>query len=272
MNLEWGNMIKRASFSTISAAVITAYTILYLWQPGGQRPLTIIANLLTALSALLAAACTLQAARTFERGEPQRRVWLILGSGLTLWTIAELIWAYYEIILEQQPPYPSMADLPWAVAYAPLFLGLLFQYRALGVQVEPRRRNVALLIYALALIIIFVLVLWPILTTPGESLIVQFLNVLYPVGDLSIAFIATLSLLVLAGGLLGRPWQYIALGMLMFTLADLVYIYADWNDAYATGSNLLSGFTDIVYVASYLVTALGARHQATLTLPGLSEG
>lgn len=264
-------MIKRASFLTISVAVITAYTILYLWQPGGQRPLTIIANMLTALSALVAAVCTLQTATTFEQSEPQRRVWLVFGSGLVLWTIAEFIWAYYEIILKQQPPYPSIADLPWAIAYAPLFLGLLFQYRALGVQVEPRRRNIALLIYALALIAILVLVLWPILSTPGESLIVQFLNVLYPVGDLIIAFIATQSLLVLAGGLLGRPWRYIALGMLMFTLADLAYIYADWNDIYATGSNWISGLSDIVYVASYLVTATGAYHQATLTLPDLSE-
>jgi uncharacterized membrane protein YhhN len=87
---------------------------------------------------------------------------------------------------------------------------------------------------------------------------------------LCLAFIATLSLLTLGQGLLGRPWQYIVVGLLLFALSDLIYVYGEWNEMYATGSNVLSGITDTVYLAAYMVTISGAHRQANFALPGFA--
>jgi len=41
------------------------------------------------------------------------------------------------------------------------------------------------------------------------------------------------------------------------------------NQMYATGSNLLSGLVDTIYLAAFAAAAAGAYHQVTLSLPPL---
>lgn len=255
----------------ISLSLFILFAAIYAWRlSGGEVPLTVISDTLTVVFAAAAAGLALKAGRAFEPGEPQRRVWLVWATGMTMWAVAEIIWACYEIILGQEVPYPSLADALWAVAYIPLFAGLWLQYHALGVQAEPRRRVMVLLIYAALALLACGLVLWPMFSNPGESSALElFLGVLYPVGDLCLAFIATLSLLVLGRSWLGRPWLYIVISMLVFAVSDLFYVYADWNGLYAPGENLLSGFIDVTYMASYILATIGTYRQATLGLPSL---
>jgi hypothetical protein len=91
--------------------------------------------------------------------------------------------------------------------------------------------------------------------------------VYYLGGDLSIAYIAVLSLLFLRKGLVSRPWQYMATCVLLFVIADLTFFYASANDLYATGSNFVSGSVDVLYFAAYVLAAAGGYRQLTLHLP-----
>jgi hypothetical protein len=259
--------MKRTLALVTGAVTLVLYLVLYIWQPGGERLLTIVNDVLLVVFSVLAAVFSLKASRMFEPGEPQRRVWLIFGLGLGMWAVAELVWACYEIILNIETPFPSLADIPWAMGYIPLFVGLMLQYRALGVGVDARHRLITASIFGIVLLVAFILVLWPMFLNPQEENAVGiFLNVLYPVGDLCLALVATLSLLVLGGSLLGMPWLHIAVGMLLFAAADLAYTYSAWNGTYTTGSNLISGFVDVVYLASYITTFIGAYGQATFSL------
>jgi hypothetical protein len=259
--------MKRTLALTIGAVALVLYLGLYIWQPGGERFLTVVTDVALVAFSVLAAVFASSASRMFEPGEPQRRVWLIFGAGLALWAVAELVWACYEIILNIEAPFPSLADIPWALGYIPLFTGLMLQYRALGVGVDARRRLITASIFGVVLIVVFISVLWPMFLNPQEETTAGiFLNVLYPVGDLCLALVATLSLLVLGGSLLGMPWLHISIGMLLFAAADLAYAYSTWNGTYTTGGNLISGFVDVVYLASYITTFIGAYGQATFSL------
>ena len=40
-----------------------------------------------------------------------------LAIGLGLWFIAEIIWTYFELGLQINTPFPSIADLFWLVGY-----------------------------------------------------------------------------------------------------------------------------------------------------------
>ncbi len=263
--------MNKNSVTAISFGILIIYASLYLWQLAGDLTAFVnISNVLTVAFAVLATLYALRAAQTFESGELQRRAWLTFGLGMGLWAMAECIWFYYQSLLGQEVPFPSTADVLWALGYAPLFWGLFFQYRTLGNQSERRRQVMALALYATGAILTFILVLWPMLSEPGEASAVElFLDVLYPIGDLFLALIATLSLLVLGRSLLGLPWLYIACSMLLFALADLVYVYADWREIYEIGRNWLSGLSDVTYLAGYITAFIGAYRQATLTLSEL---
>ena len=44
-------------------------------------------------------------------------IYLSLATALTLWTLAELIWTYYQLGLRIENPFPSIADSFWLAGY-----------------------------------------------------------------------------------------------------------------------------------------------------------
>ena len=57
---------------------------------------------------------------------------IFLTLGLVFWFIANIIWAYYEVVLEIVLPVPSLADLFLMSAYGFLIYRLIVIYRNLG--------------------------------------------------------------------------------------------------------------------------------------------
>lgn len=55
-----------------------------------------------------------------------------LTIGLVFWCIANIIWGYYELILDIVSPVPSLADLFLLSAYGFLIYRLLITYKNLG--------------------------------------------------------------------------------------------------------------------------------------------
>jgi hypothetical protein len=265
-----GRQMRKRTWFTLPniIGVILIYIVLYIWQPGGSRGLLVLTDVCFALFALLAAVLALRASRLFEPGVTSRRVWLFFGAGMTVLTIAELVWGYYHNILNRELPFPSAADVLWAIGYLPVLLSLLLQYRALRVQISPRRKLLVSASYLAVLFAAFLILSGSILSSPGEVALMQILiSAYYLVGNLSVAFIAILSLLFLGNSLVRRPWQYIVISVLLFAAAGLAFAYGAWNNLYATGSNLLSGGVDVAYVAAYLMAAAGGYQQLTLRLP-----
>jgi vacuolar-type H+-ATPase subunit I/STV1 len=204
---------------------------------------------------------------TFERREILWVVWGSLALGMFLWTVGEAITAYYEL-LKDEAPYPSTADVAWVVGYIPLFVGFFLRFRSLRTMPTLREFLIGAIIFALLLVLGVVFVIGPIVTaTDYSSRTEQFLDVLYPVGDLALAFAALLSVIVLAGGTLSYPWITLAAGFLITSVADLIYSYATWNDLYVSGNsgtNPATFLVDVPYFAAYVVIAFAMLMQARL--------
>ena len=251
--------------------LIMLYAALYAWQPGGVRLLKILSDTLFATFGLLATVLALKASQMFEPGMAARRVWLLFGVGMAVLTAAQFLWTFYPVLLGRAEPYPSLADLLWAIGYIPVFASLLLQYRALGVGTSLRLKLTVFAAYSIVLIIAFVILALPTLSQSGQATAIEILvTAYYLIGDLGMAFIATLSLLVLWNSLVGRPWLYIVISMLLVAVADLMFSYGLLNDLYAIGSNLFSGVVDTIYLSAYAVAAAGAYRQVTLSLPPLN--
>jgi hypothetical protein len=67
-----------------------------------------------------------------EEGGEVDKANILLALGLVFWFIANIIWAYYESVLDIVSPVPSLADLFLLSAYGFLIYRLTIVYRKIG--------------------------------------------------------------------------------------------------------------------------------------------
>jgi hypothetical protein len=247
--------------AVVGIGIILIISVLYISPISkaiGSESVTTIYDLLTVLLTALAVVLMVMMWRTFERGEPLWIVWGILAVGMLLWTLGEALWGYYEVILKDELPYPSVADVAWVVGYIPLFIGFFLRFRTLRTMPSLDELVTGGGFFLVILIVGVAYVIGPIATENYGSRTEQFLNILYPVGDLALAFAVMLSVIVLAGGALSYPWMMLAVGFLITSLGDLMYSSGTWNDYYITGNhgtNLVTFLADVPYLTAYVVIA-----------------
>jgi hypothetical protein len=175
------------------------------------------------------------------------------------------MWAFYELVLEQELPYPSAADVVWVIGYIPLILGLWLRYRTLRRTPPTGQLLTVLAVSAVLAALAVVFVIGPIVTYPEYEPIEKFLDALYPIGDLIVGIGALFSVLALSGGVLSRSWVFVAAGFLLIACSDLLFSYTTWNEIYVYDApDLLSAIVDVSYFASYVLIALGVYIQARI--------
>ena len=255
------------------ALVVLGGTALLFFHPVyrslGPQAVLWIYDLAVVLSALVGTGLSLALWRSFSRGEASRTIWAYLTAGLLLWALGEAIWTADQLLLAERLPQPSAADAAWIFGYVPVTLGLRLRYRSF--RIAPQRAwHIPLLgsvAFAVGLVAV-TLVLPTIRQSANSRWMEQAVNILYPLGDLLVAYWAILIVSVLAGGALFSPWRFIAAGCLCVALSDLMYAYAVRLDMYqvgpATGVNLATFMINLLYVAAYLSLALGLYVQARL--------
>ena len=95
-------LIGWAGFSLFFAAWLQ-------FQWGGGEVTQRFDNLGETLAALVAAAVCGIAARRHQRRT--RIAWALIGASALSWGVGQAIWSYYELVVGQQVPFPSFADL-----------------------------------------------------------------------------------------------------------------------------------------------------------------
>ncbi len=202
-----------------------------------------------------AALCLLPALSAPERRE--RLSWWCLGLALATSAVAEAIWAYYGIVLGEEPPVASAADLAYALYYPFIFVGLLLQY--------PRSRETATHFTVLLDCVLFAVVaagtFWHFLAEPfiaqaADDLLLLVVNLSYPVGDV-LLLTALVSLLVnLQVPRVPKHLPWLVLSFLTVIVADVVYVVMILEGAYAVGSPL-----DELWVVSYAAIGMAAVYR-----------
>ena len=199
-------------------------TLLYaLWIAAGEDPGSEKAATWIYDGALLAAGLSCLAGALRANG--LRGAWIALGLGLIAWSAGDVYWSQTLAYLPEIP-YPSWADAGYLVAIPCFFIGI-------GFMIRYRVGNFSLAswldgtIAALAAAAVATAFLAPALIglTEGEPTAVL-TNLAYPLGDLIlIAFIA--GALVVSG--IRGAWALlvVAAGLLVWSLADVLYLYAE---------------------------------------------
>src|SRR5688572_23879783 len=238
-----------------------------LLKPGSDRMLALVVNTAEFVGPLLALPlCFGGLLRpVWRRGESQtdvepavtiRQRWapVLLGLGLLSWVLGQAIFTYYEWVLDQPPPLPSIADVGYLSVYPFLLLGiLLLPARPVPVTARTRIALDGLMTMTAAVTFSWYFILGPVMQQGSETTLAKAVSSAYPLAD--IVLIACLIILA------SRPEEHsllpavrlLALGLTLIVIADSNFTYWSLHDAYATGT-----LPDVGWSLGYMLVALGA--------------
>lgn len=147
------------------------------------------------------------------------RAYAMLAAGLILWVVAESIWAYHELVLGQETPFPSIADAFWLAAYGPIGYHMFSTAKFFG---RGIKKPVVILVTAAAIIFsyFYLQAVVDISTLEGsDALTAVGISIAYPVFD-AILLVPAILIITNAGRgqLTSIPWIFVA--MLLLIIAD----------------------------------------------------
>ena len=235
---------------------LALYAYLYQYEPIQGFWLDFLLDVEFPLWALLSTYWLYRVAQAYQPGEKPRLIWLTFASGLGVWSLAELIWMYLDLVPYADSPVPAItiADIPWFGGYLFFFVSFWLQY------VRLKRGNLSALRHrfmqgVLFIAIVTTLLAW-LLQRSGSDLPLWQLFILafYPVADLALG-IAALRLWRSFGR--GR-WVYPWIGLLAFVLGDIPFTLLGAFDYLQEEPWLL--LADLIYLAAYVLLAYFCYH------------
>ncbi len=214
---------------------------------GGESMTTAISDLGGILIIGAAATIVIRTALRFERGEPVRRQWLAVGTGIVLYVLGDVVWSWYELALRVEPPFPGPPDIFYMAMYAFLGYGLITAALAYRTCVDPRRPLVtSLLVGTTGWIVLYLSLLEDILADPTMGWVERVVNLYYPSADviflLGPAVFALLVVARLGRGLLAVPWRLVVTGVALIAVSDTAYQWLEWRGTYASGDLVDAGW------------------------------
>ncbi len=243
-------MLLGAGLVALASALMASWIELRL---GGTRATLWVDDLGTPSAAALACiACVRARARHSGR---MRLFWSLLGCATGCWTIAELIWGVYALILVEPVPSPSWADVGYLMAIPLTVAALVAHPGTSGSGARKARSVLDGMVLATALLFLsWTLVLGPLWRSTNLSTLAGIVTLAYPFGDIVIVFFTILAIRGMVGGDRLSLWCLLV-ALLALALSDSTYTYlaelADYSSATANP-------IDAGWIAAYLGIACAA--------------
>lgn len=248
-SFSWLRPTRQRLPITAAAAVTAALTAWLLTGAGGDAVVLFVDDGATLLAAALATVACFGAAR--RHVGRMRLFWQLLASGALAWTLAEGIWGWYELVLDQSVPVPSYADIGYLSAIPLVVAALLVHPSERRVSTRALAAVDAAALATSLLFLSWLFVLRPLSGSHALTTSEGLVSVAYPFGDAVILFLLIRTLWCLAG-----PYRasmaWIMFGLLAMSVSDTGYTYASMVKGYETGS-----VVDVGWFVGYLGLALG---------------
>ncbi len=178
-----------------------------------------------------------------------RKILIYLGLAALSWGIAFLVWTYYNLVVQVDIPYPSIADLFFLVSYPLLGFALWELHINYDTFISSKDIQESVVIVLVAAVVIFFYLNRPDLS-PDLGLTKNLLNVAYSLADVMLVAIAFIELRS------GQAKKYKGLYFLVAFLllqagGDFLFAYRNNADIYWNGD-----FADLLFGASAFALAL----------------
>ena len=217
---------------------------------GGPGVVRVVSDLGSLVVEALAIACVVLAiASTSGR---QRMAWGALAAGLVSWFAGDAIWAIYELGLDVEVPFPSLADLGYLLYYVcTLFVLVILPTGNAGATLARLFLDGLLLAVSL-FSLAWVSGLDDVVAAGGADPFSFALLVFYPLADVALFTMAAL-MLARAGPGQRLTISLLASGIAALAIADSVYVYLETSGTYLSG-NLI----DILWACGLMLMAAAA--------------
>jgi HAMP domain-containing protein len=267
--LIWGSAEARSLLWRIASLILLFNGLLVAWvllKPGSDAVVALVVNVAQFVGLLLVLPlCFGGVRRLWRRGTSrtdngtavtigQRWAPVLLGIGILSFAFGQIVFTYYEWVLQQAPPLPSLADVGFLSQYPFLLLGiLLLPARPIPAASRARIALDGLIIMTALVTLSWYFVLGPLVQQEGETTLAKAVAMAQPLADV----VLVACLLILAS----RPSEHtlrpalrlLALGLTLVVVADSNFTYRTLHDTYATGALL-----DVAWPLGYMLVALGA--------------
>jgi hypothetical protein len=184
-----------------------------------------------------------------------RRVHIGFFLAVFLWFLGEFTWTVYELILGVEIPYPSIADIFYLAGYVPVFVSIIGFMRIFRRLITPVKTIVSGLVGILILGLTAVFLLEPLSVSLSGALVKSF-DLAYPVLDAILMVLVMMRLIAFAGTSIGRPWMWIFHGLLVYSIADILFSWGTLTGWYYSGHPV-----ELLWLYGYLALALGFNWQ-----------
>lgn len=178
---------------------------------------------------------------------------IIFALGLALWLVAEVTWAYYQLVLQIGTPFPSSADAFWLSGYG---FFTCFMFRIYNLLNKGNEKFIAVLVsLATAIILGYILNLTfgiADLLSAQEGSLAWLISIAYPILDGILLVPGVLILWSLRGkNVASANWSLLALSIVLVTVGDIGFGYSAVIDK----AGKEEWVWDLFYNSSYLVMA-----------------
>lgn len=177
-----------------------------------------------------------------------------LSTGLFLWGAGSMIWSYYNIIAKVEIPYPSFADIGFALSIVFWAVGAVYLSKASGASFAFRKSTsakvftffVPALVLAVSYYLLVSVARGGTLVPEGETALKVVLDIAYPFGDVLSLTLATVIFglsFKYFGGFFKKSIIFILLGLAIMYFGDFIFSYTttvgtfyngDWGDLVLT--------------------------------------
>jgi signal transduction histidine kinase len=245
----------------ISLALVALFLVCLIVQWGGLRTTQLIDDVVLPLAPLVASAASFWAA-ILLRGR-RRLAWLLIAASCLSWGLGESVWGYYDAVLQNQLPFPSLADLGYLVAI-PLSVAGLLCFRSFrdSLAVELASAVDALIVACSLFTVSWTLVVDGLYDSSSQSAWTLSISLAYPIADIVLVTLAVYVSLR-AGSWARRSILLLTFGFVLNALADSSFTFLTATGQYETGNPI-----DALWLAGFLVIGLAALSQSREPVTG----
>ncbi|HEU5271798.1 MAG TPA: EAL domain-containing protein, partial [Jatrophihabitans sp.] len=192
--------------------------------------------------------------------------WGLLGAAVLSWGLGQFVWTWYESILGDEVPFPSLADVGYLGMPVFTAAGLL----AIPIAAQSaahRARSVldGLMIAASLLLISWIAVLSPLITAGADSQMAMVISLAYPATD--VVTVTMVLYIFLRGRQLHSapmPLVMIGSGLVTFAISDSGFAYLTMTGMYSSGAVI-----DVGWFVGFLLIGVAALKPAKVPDPAV---
>ncbi len=226
-----------------AAAACASITIAYLALQPYPGPLYVLSNTSEAAFSLIPLLLSLYLLKTKAPFIKSVR-WLAFG--FLLWSLGEVTYSVYALILGIAIPYPSIADLFWLSGYPLVLVGMAVFLQQFRFALKRRSVMIALSISIIATGLIVAFLILPVISI-SPDLMTNIVGLAYPILDVGMLFTSILGILMFRGGRVARGWKWLTVASALMALADIGFSYLTAKGMYYDG-HPIEVFFDYAYV------------------------